>query len=92
MFQDSLVKYDTALTRSQCKSYKSVSGRNGCMTDNDCLDNARNLCDNDPACFGVSWYQRNNRQELKLCLSAETRSRYGWRTLMKSTGINQKIF
>ena len=58
------------------------------MTDDGCLDNARNLCDNDPACFGVSWYPGNIQQRLKICLSNETVPKYdGWRTMMKSAGI-----
>ena len=71
-----------------CKHNKDVKGRNACMSDNECLDNARSQCDNDPDCFGVSWYPHYKKQELKLCLSGEmARKRDGWRTMMKTTKI-----
>ena len=79
-----------------CMHSKLIEGRNNCMTDRECLDNARSQCDNDPGCFGVSWYAMNEYQKLRLCLSNEiVLSPDGWRTLIKSTpkeqGIQMKI-
>ena len=66
-----------------CKHSKPIEGRNDCMTDKECLDNARGQCDNDPGCFGVSWYPLHEYQKLRLCLSREmVETRDGWRTMM----------
>ena len=57
------------------------------MDDKQCLDNARGQCDNDPDCYGVVWYSKNNRQKMKLCLSRDMAPKNdGWRTMMKSEG------
>ena len=64
-----------------------VEGRNGCMSHKQCLDNARVLCDNDPGCYGVSWYVGKPDQRIKLCLSRHMEPKIdGWRTMMKSGG------
>merc|ERR1719430_133217 len=60
------------------------------MSDNECLNNARSQCDNDPSCFGVSWYPHYKNQKLRICLSREmAQKRDGWRTMMKSTMIKE---
>ena len=64
-----------------------VEGRNGCMSHKQCLDNVRVLCDNDPGCYGVSWYPGKIDQPIKLCLSRYVEPKHdGWRTMMKSGG------
>jgi len=80
------VEYDKSISTKWCKSNKGVDGiRNGCMDDKQCLDNARGQCDNDPDCYGVSWYQNDIGQKIKLCLSRDMEPKNdGWRTMMKS--------
>ena len=80
------MKYDEALTTSWCSNNKDVDGRNGCTTDDECLNNARGQCDNDDGCFGISWHERIPNQTLKICLSRDFQPKSdGWRTIMKST-------
>ena len=80
------MKYHDAETTLWCKDSKTIEGRNGCMNDADCLENARSQCDNDPKCYGVSWYQNNSKQKIRLCLSKEMKPKTdGWRTMMKSS-------
>ena len=75
---------DTNLN-SLCKKNKDVEGRYGCMSDDECLDNARGKCDRDPNCFGISWYPKKRNQPLKICLSNELEPKDdGWRTIMKT--------
>ena len=75
-----------------CKLNMDVEGRNGCMSDKQCLDNARVLCDNDPGCYGVSWYPGKLDQKIKLCLSRDMEPKHdGWRTMMKSVGNHISI-
>ena len=70
-----------------CKDNKDVEGRNGCINDKQCLDNARGQCDNDPDCYGVSYYPKNVEQKLKLCLSRDMEAKSdGWVTMMKVEG------
>ena len=90
----SIAKYGNPVTTMWCKRSKDVRGiRNGCMTDKQCLDNARSQCDNDPNCFGVSWLPNPKTQDLKLCLSKEMEPKTdGWRTMMKSEGNQIKNF
>ena len=87
-----VVKYDDPVTTKWCKRNKDVSGRNGCMTDKQCLLNARRQCDEDTNCFGVSWNSNEKNQDLKLCLSREMVPKTdGWRTMMKSKGNHMII-
>ena len=59
--------------------------RNGCNSDESCLEAGRSICDTDPRCFGVVWHQLRRNQALKICrsklLAAKTD---GWRTMMKA--------
>merc|ERR1712136_548000 len=86
------VEYDESLTTKWCKLNKDVEGRNGCMDDKQCLDNARGQCDKDPDCYGVSWYPNKIGQKIKLCLSRDMApKRDGWRTMMKSEDESVKM-
>ena len=87
------MKYEEAVATIWCKDNKDVVGRNGCMSDDQCLDNARALCDVDPNCYGVSWYQNWIEPKLKLCLSRAMEPKTdGWRTMMKIEGNYSIIF
>ena len=87
-------KYRDPEVTMWCKSSKEVKEiRNECMTDKQCLENARSQCDNDPNCFGVSWLPNPKTQDLKLCLSKEMEPKTdGWRTMMKSEGNQKRTF
>jgi len=83
---DEHVKYDDAVKEMWCKDSKPIEGRNGCMSDKHCLENARGQCDKNPTCFGVSWFPHIKHQKLKLCTSREMvpkRRPFLWRTMMK---------
>ena len=91
-----IVRYteSSALLDMWCKHNDDVEGRNGCMNDKQCLDNARDQCDKNPDCYGVSWYTKKTikEQDLKLCLSREMEPKTdGWRTMMKSEGNHISI-
>ena len=80
------MKYDDAVTEMWCNDSKPIEGRNGCMSDKDCLENARGQCDKNPDCFGVSWFKHIKHQNLKLCTSKEMVPKPGpfpWRTIKK---------
>ena len=84
-----IVKYDDAVKEMWCKDTKPIEGRNGCMSDKQCLENARGQCDKNPTCFGVSWFPHIKHQKLKLCTSREMvpkRRPFLWRTMMKIEG------
>ena len=84
-----IVKYDDAVKEMWCKDTKPIEGRNGCMSDKHCLENARGQCDQNPTCFGVSWFPHVKHQKLKLCTSREMvpkRRPFLWRTMMKVEG------
>ena len=88
-----IVKYDDAVKEMWCKDTKPIEGRNGCMSDKHCLENARGQCDQNPTCFGVSWFPHNKSQDLKLCLSREMETKTdGWRTMIKHKGNDMKTF
>ena len=81
-----IVKYDDAVTEMWCKHSKPIEGRNGCMGDKQCLENARGQCDKNPDCFGVSCFKHRKQQKLKLCTSREIVPKRGpflWRTMKK---------
>ena len=76
-----------------CSVTEDVDGRNGCNSDEECLENARAFCDSDPACFGFSWFREPNRvaQRLKKCKGRSTSSKWDgydkeWRTILKLQG------
>ena len=88
------MKYDDAVTEMWCNDSKPIEGRNGCMSDKDCLENARGQCDKNPDCFGVSWFKHTKHQKLKLCTSEEMVLKSGpflWRTMKKIEGNYLKI-
>ena len=87
-----VVQYGEPLITKWCKDNKDVEGRNGCMNHQQCLDNARGQCDNDPDCYGIVWYPMNIEQNLKLCLSRDMEPKSGWITMMKSQGNHISIF
>ena len=81
-----IVRYteSSALLGIWCKDGKDGEGRNRCKNDKQCLDNARGQCDENPDCYGVSWYKPKIDQELKLCSSRDMeRKTDGWHTMMK---------
>ena len=89
-----IVRYteSSVLLGTWCKLNKDIEGRNGCMSDKQCLDNARGQCDKNPDCYGVSWYPKIMDQELKRCLSRDIEPKSdGWHTMMKLEGNHISI-
>ena len=85
-------KYGKVQSNVICKDNKDVEGRNYCMSDEECIKSVRIQCDNDPNCFGVSWFPHRRTQPLKLCLSNElVRKSDGWRTAMKATADGTEL-
>ena len=90
---DTSVQYEDAITSRWCKDSKTIEGRKKCNSDEQCLENARGLCDDDPKCFGVMWFSGNPFQELKLCESRMLEEKIdGWRTLLKSNTMKKGIY
>ena len=78
--------YADADATKWCKANRDVD-RKGCTSDATCLEEGRKQCDQDPQCFGVSWYSKNTRQALKLCTEPDMAPKTdGWRTMMKTDG------
>ena len=78
------VGYGAASAVEWCVDNKDVEGRNGCESDEDCLQNGRDICDTDPNCFGIVWYTKRANQRLKICRSKDMGPKTdGWRTIMK---------
>lgn len=83
-FGNYLVVYDVAKTTQWCIESEDVGGQNNCSSDADCLEMGRKMCDVDPECFGIAWYQHRLEQPLKLCKSKEMGPKGdGWHTIMK---------
>ena len=51
--------------------FNGGDGRKACNNDYECEYRARFKCDNDTECFGFSWYENNEKLELRMCTSAE---------------------
>ena len=78
------VGYDDATAAELCVDNEDVDIRKGCLSDDECLTNGKTICDTDPKCFGIAWYQPRMAQRLKICRSTRMKPKYdGWRTLMK---------
>ena len=78
------VEYDAATEVEWCVDNENIGGRNGCASNEECLNNGRIICDADPNCFGIAWYNRNANQPLKICKSAVMGPKTnGWRTMMQ---------
>ena len=59
-----------------------------CVNKYECLIKARDMCDEDSKCFGISWNSSNPTNEFRKCLSRSTDPNTEWRTMMKrTTGI-----
>ena len=78
------VGYGAASAVEWCVDNENVEGRNGCESDEECLQNGRNICDTDPNCFGIAWYTNLVNQQLKICRSKAMGPKTdGWRTMTK---------
>ena len=78
------VVYEAASAVEWCVDNEDVEGRNGCKSDEECLQNGRNICDTDPNCFGIAWDSKLVNQPLKICKSKVMGPKTdGWRTLIK---------
>jgi len=90
--KDISVQYDDAITTKWCRDSRPIEGRNKCDSDEQCLENARGLCDDDSNCVGVMWFSGNPIQKLRLCESRILEGKtYGWRTLLKSNTMKKEI-
>lgn len=77
-------RYGTVKTTEYCVHNEDIDGRNNCTSDVECLKNGRKLCDVDPGCLGIAWYEPKLQQPLKLCGSTKMKAKNdGWRTMMK---------
>ena len=78
------VVYGAASAVEWCVNNEDVDGRNGCDSDQKCLQSGRNICDTDHNCFGIAWESNRVDQPLKICRSKVMGPKTdGWRTLMK---------
>ena len=80
--------YEAITTTEICTVPEDVDGRNDCASDEECFDIGSKLCDPDPSCFGIAWFENLLSQPLKLCRSIEMNTQAGWHTVMKE-GIYQ---
>ena len=54
-----------------CTLTEEVDGRNDCASNEKCFEIGSKLCDPDPNCFGIAWFENILSQPLKLCRSIE---------------------
>ena len=67
-----------------CKDNTIIDGRNECLSDANCLRNARKACDGVLTCFGITWDSRRLEEPLRICTSPKMAIKPdGWRTIMK---------
>ena len=53
------------------------------------IQDSRKSCDGNPQCFGVSWYEKNKKQKIRICRSTKMVPKNdGWRTMMKTGEFN----
>ena len=87
------VQYEDAITTRWCRDSRPIEGRKNCNSNEQCLANARGLCDDDSNCFGVMWFSKNLSQKLRLCESRILEDKTdGWRTLLKSDTMEKGIY
>ena len=78
------VEYGVASDVEWCVDSIPINGRDGCVSDEKCLNNVRTMCDANPNCFGIAWYTKLVSQKLKQCTSTKMGPQTaGWRTMMK---------
>lgn len=59
--------------------------RQGCNSDDDCLEEGNKFCDDNVDCFGITWNTKDIDTDLLKCNSAEMiAAPDGWDTLMKN--------
>ena len=67
-----------------CTLTENVDGRNDCASNEDCFEIGAQLCDPDPNCFGIAWFENLLSQPLKLCRSIDLLPNTdGWHVVMK---------
>ena len=80
-----IAEYHTVTAKEWCRDNEDViDERNNCTSDVECFAIGRKICNVYPDCFGVSWYENNLAQPLRICRSNVMEPKTdGWRTIMK---------
>ena len=71
---DNSVQYEDAITSRWCRDSWPIPGRHKCNSSEQCIENARGLCDDDPNCFGVMWFSGNLFQKLSIASAAKLKT------------------
>ena len=86
--QKGSLRYNVVSATEWCANNENIDGRNNCASDEECFKIGRTICDADPNCYGISWYENLLTQPLKLCISTLMAPKTGgWRTIMKKLRI-----
>jgi hypothetical protein len=85
--------YSAATAVEWCIGNEDLDERNGCVSDAECLQYGRNICDTDPNCFGIAWYKKSGTTSaVKMCRSTAMGPKTdGWRTMMKRVKADYKF-
>ena len=77
--------YNVVSAAEICAKADIIDGiRNKCSSDEECFKIGKPLCDADPNCFGIAWYETGLYKHLKFCRSTLMKpASVGWRTIMK---------
>ena len=77
-------KYAAHQNYELCEDNEEVDVRDGCNLKQDCLFNARNICDKNSTCFGISWLKDDLEQKMVVCLSGKMiPTEKKWQTILK---------
>jgi len=82
--EGSCEKYAPHQNYEQCEDNEEVDVRDGCNLKQDCLFNARNICDKNSTCFGIAWLKDDLEQKIVVCLSRKMiATENKWQTILK---------
>ena len=77
-------KYAPHQNYELCEDNEEVDVRDGCNLKQDCLFNARNICDKNSTCFGIAWLKDDLEQKMVVCLSGKMiTTEMKWQTILK---------
>ena len=86
--------YEPAPKGITCRNISGIIERKSCSSAEECLENVRLGCDNNPMCFGVEWNEKNRSDEIRICRGTQMQKAMEdennqWITQLKSLKRNK---